>query len=490
MEKLNICQLIGEATEYDKKQALEVKKPKSWCKSVSAFANGIGGKLVWGIADDDTLVGLADAKGDAEKISETIKTHLDPIPDFNLSFVKAEGKNFVVLDVLSGGQTPYYYIGDGQMQAFVRVGNESVVASMSKHKELVLKGSNMSYDSLVSRWKFEDMAFTVLRATYFKRTNRSFEDSDYESFGIVNEKGELTNAGALLADYSPVRHSRLFCTRWNGLDKANGVMDALDDEEYTGSLVTLLQAGLDFVRRNSKKAWRKTSDNRLEYPEYPERAVEEGLVNALIHRNYLELGSEVHIDMYDDRLEIFSPGGLLDGGSIKDMDVMNMASRRRNPVLADIFSRLKYMERRGSGFKKIVSAYKGHDGYTEGMDPKFSTPWNCFILTLPKFNVDGVEGVYVIPDNVTEHGGQTSGQTGGQTSGQTSGQTDVDATIAEVLRLIKENPKITRKMLSNTIGVAPSTIQKHINRLKEEGFIFRIGGDFGGYWEIINKEEK
>lgn len=195
----------------------------------------------------------------------------------------------------------------------------------------------------------------------FKRTNRSFEDSDYESFGIINEKGELTNAGALLADYSPVRHSRLFCTRWNGLDKANGVMDALDDEEYSGSLVTLLQSGLDFVRHNTRKAWRKTADNRLEYPEYPERAVEEGLVNALIHRNYLELGSEVHIDMYDDRLELFSPGGLMDGGSIKNMDVMNMASRRRNPILADIFSRLKYMERRGSGFKKIVTAYKSHD---------------------------------------------------------------------------------------------------------------------------------
>lgn len=74
MKQLDIRQLIGETTEYDKKQALEVKKPKSWCKSVSAFANGIGGKLVWGIADDDTLVGLADAKGDAEKISEAIKT--------------------------------------------------------------------------------------------------------------------------------------------------------------------------------------------------------------------------------------------------------------------------------------------------------------------------------------------------------------------------------------------------------------------------------
>ena len=484
MERFDIRQLIGEATEYDKKLTLELKKPKSWCKSVSAFANGMGGRLIWGISDDDTLIGLADAKGDAEKISEAIKAHIDPIPDFKLSFARCEYKEFVVLDVLPGDQTPYYYIGDGQMQAFMRVGNESVVVSTAKHKELVLKGSHVSYDSQVSRWKFEDMAFTVLRATYFKRTNRSFEDSDYESFGIINEKGELTNAGALIADYSPVRHSRLFCTRWNGLDKANGVMDALDDEEYSGSLITLLQAGLDFVRRNSKKAWRKTPDNRLEYPEYPERAVEEGLVNALIHRNYLELGSEVHIDMYDDRLEIFSPGGLVDGGSIKDVDVLNMASRRRNPILADIFSRLKYMERRGSGFKKIVSAYKEHEGYTEGMDPSFSTPRDSFVLTLPKFNVIGIEGVYVSNSDDTEDNNEVGGQKSGQKGGQKGGQKDTGKTIDTILQLIKDNPSITRKVLSETLGISPSAIQKHIDRLKTEGIIVRNGGDRGGSWEV------
>lgn len=114
MKVLDIRQLIGEATEYDKKVALEVKKPKSWCKSVSAFSNGMGGRIIWGIADDDTLVGLADAKGDAEKISEAIKVHIDPIPEFNLSFAKAEDKEFVVLTVMPGAQTPYYYIGDGQ----------------------------------------------------------------------------------------------------------------------------------------------------------------------------------------------------------------------------------------------------------------------------------------------------------------------------------------------------------------------------------------
>lgn len=181
-----------------------------------------------------------------------------------------------------------------------------------------------------------------------------FEDSDYESFGIVDEAGNLTNAGALLADESPVRHSRVFCTRWNGLDKAPGVIDAIDDKEFSGGLINLLQDGTEFVTNNSKKAWKKVSDGRIEMPDYPERAVLEGLVNALIHRNYLEVGSEVHIDLFDDRLEIYSPGGMFDGSKVQDRDLMNIPSRRRNPIIADIFNRLKYMDRRGSGFKKIL----------------------------------------------------------------------------------------------------------------------------------------
>ena len=182
---------------------------------------------------------------------------------------------------------------------------------------------------------------------------------------LIDEKGNLTNAGALLADESPVRHSRLFCTRWNGLTKASGIVDALDDKEYTGSLVTLLQAGTDFVRNNSKKAWRKVDDGRIEMPDYPDRAVLEGIVNALIHRNYMEIGSEVHIDMFDDRIEIYSPGGMVSGISLEGKDLLKIPSKRRNPILADIFSRLKYMERRGSGFKKILADYEGQVEFDE-----------------------------------------------------------------------------------------------------------------------------
>ena len=81
---MNIRDYIGEGTEYDKKEALEVKRPKSWLKRVSAFANGKGGVLLFGISDDDILVGVKDAEGDAEIISETVKMRMDPVPDIGL----------------------------------------------------------------------------------------------------------------------------------------------------------------------------------------------------------------------------------------------------------------------------------------------------------------------------------------------------------------------------------------------------------------------
>ena len=111
---INIHTFIGEATAYDKKEKLERNKSKSWLKSVSAFANGEGGVLIWGISDNDEVVGLVDAKGDAEFISEVIKTKLDPVPVISLEFKVVNEKQLVVLHVNAGQETPYYYIGDKQ----------------------------------------------------------------------------------------------------------------------------------------------------------------------------------------------------------------------------------------------------------------------------------------------------------------------------------------------------------------------------------------
>ena len=153
---MDIKQLIGEATEYDKKLSLEAKKPKSWCKSVSAFANTFGGALIFGIADNDKIVGLENPNSDAEKISEIIKTRMDPIPEFRLRFEQVEdGKVLIILDMFKGEETPYYYSGDGVLEAYVRVGNESVKATSTELKRLVLRGRNtfMIHRFLRIRWK-------------------------------------------------------------------------------------------------------------------------------------------------------------------------------------------------------------------------------------------------------------------------------------------------------------------------------------------------
>ena len=119
---MNIKDLIGEATEYDKKLVLEEKKPKSWCKSVSAFANTFGGALIFGISNEGTVVGLENPEGDAEKISEVIKTRLDPMPEFKLRFYQNENsKVLIILDVYKGDETPYYYSGDGVLEAYVHI---------------------------------------------------------------------------------------------------------------------------------------------------------------------------------------------------------------------------------------------------------------------------------------------------------------------------------------------------------------------------------
>ena len=426
--------------------------------------------MIFGISNEGMVVGLENPEGDAEKISEVIKTRLDPMPEFKLRFYQTEdGKVLIILDVYKGDETPYYYSGDGVLEAYVRVGNESVKATATELKRLVLRGKNTSYDSQNSTYKAEDYAFSKLKERYKKWTGNSFDDKDLISFGLVNEQGNLTNAGALLADESPIRCSRLFCTRWNGMTKASGIVDALDDKEYTGSLVTLLQAGTDFVRNNSKKAWRKVGDGRIEMPDYPDRAVLEGIVNALIHRNYMEIGSEVHIDMFDDRIEIYSPGGMVSGISLEGKDLLKIPSKRRNPILADIFSRLKYMERRGSGFKKILADYEGQVEFDETKMPVFEADNDDFTLILYNLNYGS---------NYATHANEEKIQ--GDTQDDTQGDTQ-DDTQEKIIKMIKENPQVSTADMAKELKIGIATVKRKIKKMSNVSY---VGSGYSGHWEI------
>ena len=343
--------------------------------------------MIFGIADDDAIIGLENIKYDSEFISQKIKEKISPIPSTRMEIKQSkDGKNILLLHVFQGEETPYYYTGDSRMEAFIRIGNESVVADTTELKRLVLRGKNTSFDAQQSAYFFEDYAFSKLKERYKVWSGQSLTDKKMESFFIKNSEGVLSNAGALLADESPIYCSRLCCTRWNGLDKSGGKIDALDSVEYRGSLITLLNEGMGFVKRHMHISWKKVSNSRIELPDYCERSVFEALVNALIHRDYLINGSEVHVDIFDNRLSIYSPGGMPDGTLIQERDLDNIPSTRRNPILADVFEHLGYMERQGSGLAKIRSDYKKAANYTPEKAPVFRSNRVEFTVILWNLN--------------------------------------------------------------------------------------------------------
>ncbi|NSS86180.1 putative DNA binding domain-containing protein [Enterococcus faecalis] len=469
---MNLKDYLGETNLYDKKEKLEINKPKSWLKSVSAFANGRGGKLIFGVKEDNTILGLSNYQEVSENISEIIKIKMDPNPEFDMEIKEIDGKVILILSVFVGKNTPYFVVDGGSRTAYKRVGNQSVPASRIDLFNLSLKGEHISYDSLESKKKIEDVSFKELKIEYKERTGKDFEEKDLKSFGLVNDEGNLTIAGALFADNYQVYQSRVFCTRWNGLTKANGRMDALDDIEFEGNIIYLLKASLDFVKRNSKKMWKKGPVYRIEYPEYPERAVQEALVNALIHRDYSVIGSEVHVDIYDDRLEIYSPGGMYDGTFVQDLNPLNVSSTRRNPIIADVFARMDLMERRGSGLRKIIEAYEAEENYNEELKPEFKSTESSFTTILKNLNYDTQNDTQNVTQNVTQSEGQNDGQ-----KLKPSDRRD------KILEIIKNNPKITAYDLSKQFNVTDRTIKRDLKVLTDEKTIEYIGSAKDGYWK-------
>lgn len=444
--------LIAECTAYDFKVMLEEKKPKSWLKSVSAFANGSGGSLFFGIDNNGIVKGLDDVQHVCETISSRIRDYMDPLPEVEMIPHETNGLHILQLKVSSGHYTPYYYVGDGQLMAFVRVGDESLPATAEQMVRLVLKGSNKTFDSLHTDYKAEEFSFTILANAFKDRTKQDWNKKYLLSFGLVTGTGHLTNAGALFADDCPLWQSRLYCTRWEGKEKG----DAINDAEFTGNILMLLREAMNFVKSNTKRGWKKLPDGRKNKPEYAERAILETMVNHLIHRDYTVMGSEVHIDIYDDRLTVTSPGGMYNGLLIQDLDIADVSSERRNPILANVMAQLDYMEKRGSGLTRICNETKAQDGYKEELRPAFKSTQAQFQTII--FAVTDTSNV----GDMTE--------------------TRLTERQQKILNLIKESPTISGRQMSEILSVSQRTVERDLSALQKFGILRHDGKDNDGVW--------
>ncbi|MCD6590521.1 MAG: winged helix-turn-helix transcriptional regulator [Candidatus Aenigmarchaeota archaeon] len=222
--------------------------------------------------------------------------------------------------------------------------------------------------------------------------------------------------------------------------------DVMDIKEFCDDFVTNYENVMKYIMIFLSKEIEIKGLKRIENPEIPEEALREALINAMVHRDYFIQG-RVQIDIYPDRLEITNPGKLL----FDEKDLGNI-SIARNPIIFDLAHRLHYVEKIGSGIRRIRNLVP---------DVEFKIGSNWFRVVFKRKLVEK------FPEKWSERWSELSERQ------------------KEIVRLLEENPRISRAKLAEKLGINPSAVQKHLKKLKEKGIITRVGPAKGGYWKVL-----
>ena len=476
---------FGESKNIEYKVTLPDKSEK-YMKTIVAFANTQGGKLIVGVDDkthqivgveNDILFQLMD--GIANAISDSCAPQI--IPDIEPHTV--EGKTVIVVSVEAGKNRPYYLKAKGKDNGtYIRVAGTSRQAFSEKIKELEMEGARISWDELtcVSYPVSEEATEKLCRdiETFRKKAGmkeHSVKKEQLINWKILKEKEEqllATNAYALLtSDYFPF--SKTQCAVFKGTDRAV----FLDKREFAGPIYSQIENAVDFVLRNIRLGAIIDGLVRKETYELPPEAIREMIVNAHCHRNLLD-ESCIQVAVYDDRLEITSPGGLYNGLTYEE--VMNGHSKIRNRGIANIFSQMGLVEAWGSGIKRIFNAAKEY-GLPE---PRFQEFDNMFRVELFRNSLPMAQKNEDIGETSEKHR---------RSIGETSEKhqiTGLNDTQQKIVKLLSEDNKLSAAGLADKIGVAARNIENNIKKLKDYGILVRHGSPRNGCWEVTECEIK
>ena len=475
----------GESKNVEYKVTLPDKSEKCM-KTIVAFANTQGGKLIVGI-DDKTheIVGVENEilfqvmDGIANAVSDSCMPQI--IPDIEPQTV--DGKTVIVVSVEAGKNRPYYLKSKGKENGtYIRVAGTSRQAFPEKIRELEMEGARISWDELTCvGYSVSDEATERLCQDIenFRKkagmTEHSVKKEQLINWKILKQsEGQVmaTNAYALLtSDYFPF--SKTQCAVFKGTDRAV----FLDKREFTGPIYAQIESAVDFVLRNIRLGARIDGLVRKEKYELPLEAIREMIINAHCHRNLLD-ESCIQVAVYDDRLEVTSPGGLYNGLTYEE--VMNGHSKIRNKAIANIFSQMGLVEAWGSGIKRILNAAKEYGL----LEPKFQEFDNMFRVELFRDSLP----MTLENKNIGEASEKHRRSIGEASEKQET--VDFNSTQLEILKLLMENNRLSAVKLAEKIGVASRNIENNIKKLKELDILVRHGSPKNGYWEVIDCSEK
>ena len=344
---------------------LELKSTitNTFLKTVSAFSNYNTGKIIFGVDDTGQIIGLENIEELCLDLENKINDNINPKPDFK--FIKDNKKNIITLIVKEGLNKPYLYKG----KAYKRNDTSSTVeVDKVELNRLTLLGLNQYYEELKARK--QDLEFKVLKKELEEKLSlKNFSKDVLKTLNLYDEKNGYNNAAELLADKNT----------FSGTDIAKfgkNIDEILDRNLFTNiSIISQFQKILEVFNRYYKYEQILGSE-RIEKELIPEKAFRETIANALIHRTW-DVNSNIRISMYEDKLEVSSPGGLPTGISEKEY-LNGQISQLRNPILANIFFRLKYIEMFGTGIRRINESYKDYS-----VKPAFEIFENSIKITLP-----------------------------------------------------------------------------------------------------------
>jgi ATP-dependent DNA helicase RecG len=416
---------------YRESEAVELKQQLTddIKLEVMAFANSDGGTVYVGVQDNGEVLGLANADADLLSVNNSLRDSIKPdITLFAHSHIETvDGKDIIVIDVQRGTNRPYYIAGKGIRPegVYVRHGAASVPATDTAIRKMIRETDGDSYEKL--RSVEQSLDFTSASAEFAKR-KVPLGAAQMGTLGIISVDGVFTNLGLLLSEQCVhTIKTAVFQDTTQQIFK--------DRHEFRGSLFSQINDVYDYLDMHNQTQATFDKLLRIDLRDYPETALREALLNAVVHREYATSGS-VFIKIYSDRVEFISPGGLMSG--IEIGDIMSGYSVCRNANLAAVFYRLRLIEAYGTGILKIFEAYK-----SAPKQPKIDVTPNVFKLTLPNLNT------------VT---------------------TSIDPTPQDsVLRYVREHGSISRKQAEELLGVSQTAAGVVLKKMVDSGELSKAG---------------
>lgn len=408
-------------------------------KEIIAFANTFGGTIYIGIEDDGRICGVEDADAVMQQVMNAARDGIKP--DVTL-FMRVhdidtdEGKTIVAIEVQCGAHKPYYLTSKGLRPegVFVRQGTSSVPASKTAIRNMIKETDGDNFEDM--RSLNQELTFAKMQEEFQKR-NLSLADAQMKTLGLIDSDGLFTNLALLLSDQCP---HIIKAATFGGVNQEK----FQDRREFTGSLLKQLDDAYAYLDMRNQNTATFKSLHRTDRRDYPETAIREALLNAVVHRDYSVLASTL-LSVYSDRIELLSVGGL--AGGVSYDDIMLGVSYCRNKKLANIFYRMGLIEAYGTGINKIMSSYEA-----SRRKPEIIITSGAFKFILP--NRRGTPA-NTVKEDVASY---------------------VEAERENIVcSILSDHLPHTRLEIEKALGISTSTTRRILQKLMDEGKISSTG---------------